>query len=53
MLLGICVPLLYCLLHLFAWMLFEPKHDKTNKMIYAPSDDSDQTRCPHEETLGP
>ena len=39
--------------------LFEPPHDKTNKMIYAPSEDrsawasaqSDQSlRCPHEES---
>ena len=39
---------------------FEPPHDKSNKMAYAPSEDSDQTghpdqslRCPHEESLGP
>ena len=40
----------------------EPPHGKTNKMICAPSEDSDQPghlpsllslRCPHEETLGP
>ena len=38
----------------------EPPRDKTNKMIFAPSEDSDQRaqsdqslRCPHEETLGP
>ena len=29
----------------------EPPHDETNKMICAPSEDSD--RCPHEESLGP
>ena len=35
-------------------MTNEPPHDKTNKMICAPSEDSDQTiRCPHEETLCP
>ena len=41
---------------------FEAPHDKTNKMSYAPSEDSDlpghlpgliSLRCPHEETLGP
>ena len=35
----------------------EPRHDKTNKMICAPSEDSDQTdqslRCPPEAKLGP
>ena len=35
----------------------EPPHDKTNKMICAPSEDSDQPnqslRCPHEESVGP
>ena len=40
----------------------EPRHDKTNKMIRAPSEDSDQPghlpsllslRCPHEKSLGP
>ena len=39
----------------------EPQHDKTNRMTYAPSEDSgwasapsDQSlRCSHEETLGP
>ena len=42
----------------------EPPHDKTNKMICVPSEDSDQPghppslislslRCPHEESLGP
>ena len=35
----------------------EPPHGKTNKMAFAPSEDSDQTdqnlRCPHEESLGP
>ena len=39
---------------------FELAHDKTNKLIHAPSKDSDQPgnlpslislRCPHEETL--
>ena len=36
--------------------LFEPQHDKTNKMIVplAESAQSDHSlRCPHEETLGP
>ena len=42
--------------------IFEPPHDKTNKMACAPSSDSDQPghlpslislRCPHEESLGP
>ena len=41
--------------------VYEPRHDKTNKMS-APSEDSDQPghlpclislRCPHEESLGP
>ena len=41
---------------------FEPLHDKTIKMTYAPGEDSDQPgqppslinfRCPHEESLGP
>ena len=42
---------------------FEPPHDKTNKMTFAPSEDSESAwasaqsdqslRCPHEETLGP
>ena len=40
----------------------EPQHDKTNKIAYTPSEDSDQPghppglislRCPHEESLGP
>ena len=40
-------------------VLFEPSHDKTNKMACAPSQDSDQPghphslHCPHEESLGP
>ena len=43
-------------------VLMEPLHDKTNKMTYAPSEDSDQPgyppspislRCPHEKSLGP
>ena len=44
-------------------MLSEPPHDKTNKMAYVPSEDSDQPghspqsnqslRCPHEDSLGP
>ena len=38
-------------------LVFEPPQNKTNKMILAPSKDSDQTgqslRCPHKETLGP
>ena len=42
--------------------IIEPPHDKTNKMTWAPSNDSEQpehplslTRvcCPHEEKLGP
>ena len=33
---------------------FEPPHDKTNKIIFAPSEDSHQSlRCPHQETLAP
>ena len=28
-------------------MLFEPSHDKTNKMTCAPSEDSDQPGHPH------
>ena len=37
----------------------ELAHDKTNKMVCAPSEDSDQPghlislRCPHKESLGP
>ena len=38
-------------------LTFEPRHDKTNKMVCALSEDSDQLgqslRCPHEESLGP
>ena len=43
-------------------MKIEPRHDKTNKMICAPSEDSDQPghptslisqRCPPEAKLGP
>ena len=33
--------------------LIEPKYDKKNKMICAPSKDSDQPGHPHEEILGP
>ena len=42
-------------------LLYEPPHDKTDKMTCALSKDSDQpgihpvsseSRCPHEETLG-
>ena len=42
--------------------LYEPPHNKTNKMTFAHSEDSDQPghlpslislRCPHEETLDP
>ena len=42
--------------------VYEPAHDKTYKMAYAPSKDSDQPRhppslislrCPYEESLGP
>ena len=45
--------------------IFEPPHDKTNRMACAPREDSDQPghprhstrlisfRCPHEETLVP
>ena len=39
------------------YISLEPLHDKTNKMTFAPSEDSDQPghslRCPHEETLSP
>ena len=43
-------------------MPYEPPHVKTNKMTFAPSEDSDQLGhpsslislcCPHEETLDP
>ena len=36
-------------------MKIEPRHDKTNKMICAPSEDSDQPgqRGPPEAKLGP
>ena len=43
-------------------LVYEPAHDKTYKMVCAPSEDSDQPghplslispRCPHEESLGP
>ena len=30
---------------------FEPAHDKTNKMAYAPSEDSDQTGHPSDQSL--
>ena len=41
--------------------IYEPPHDKTNKMACAPSEDSDQPghppslirAFPHEESLGP
>ena len=37
--------------------IYEPLHDKTNKMARAPSEDSGQPgqslHCPHEESLGP
>ena len=42
--------------------IYEPPHDKTNKMACAPNEDSDQLghppslislRCPHEESLVP
>ena len=42
--------------------IFEPPHDKTNKMACAPSEDTDQPghppsliilRCLHKESLGP
>ena len=46
----------------FRWLaLFEPPHDKNNKMTFAPSEDSDQPghppslislHCPH-EAMGP
>ena len=29
---------------LVTWLIYEPPHDKTNKMIYAHSEDSDQPR---------
>ena len=43
------------------WKLFEPPHDKTNKVSVRPAEtdawasaQSDQSlRCPHEESLGP
>ena len=42
---------------LMMWhILYEPRHDKTNKVACAPSKDSDQPghlRCPHEENLCP
>ena len=43
-------------------IIYEPAHDKTNKMTCVPSKDSDQSghplslislRCPHEDSLGP
>ena len=46
----------------FVVHIFRPPHDKTNKMVCAPSEDSDQPghppslislRCPHEESLDP
>ena len=52
----LCVQFRVC------FSLFEPPHDKTNKMACAPIEDSDQPehppslsslRCPHEESLGP
>ena len=33
------------------WLLYEPQHDKTNKMTSAQFDQS--LLCAHEETLGP
>ena len=53
-----------CHVFLSMWLstIFEPHHDKTNKMECAPSEDSDQPghppslmslHCPHEESLGP
>ena len=36
-------------LNLMKIMLYEPLHDKTNKMAYAPSEDSDQPGHPHSE----
>ena len=35
--------------------IFEPRYDKTNKMVARPAKtQSDQSlRCPHEESLGP
>ena len=36
--------------------LFEPPHDKTNKMVVrpaAPAQSDQSLRCLHEETLGP
>ena len=33
----------------YVYLIFEPEHDKTNKMTCAPSEDSDQ----HKEALGP
>ena len=43
-------------------LIYEPEHDKTNKKMDVPIEDSDQPghpislislRCPYEETLGP
>ena len=41
----------------FTLIELELQHDKTNKMTFAPSEDSDKPghqslRCPHEEALG-
>ena len=40
---------------LYLYPAFEPRHDKTNKMIVRPAKtQSDQClRCPHEESLCP
>ena len=44
----------------FALSLYEPPHDKTNKIACVPSEYSDQPaqsdqslRCPHKERFGP
>ena len=34
-------------------IIIEPAHDKTNKVVCAPSEASDQPGHPHEETFGP
>ena len=65
--------LYYCIIILYAYincikerkkegiLIYEPPHDRTNKMACGPSEDSDQPghppslisfRCPHEENFG-
>ena len=52
----------YMYMYIWRYFKYEPPHDKTNKMICAPSEDSDTSghspslislHCPHEETWGP